>query len=64
MFNNEGLPLCQIGFGYVRARVIEIDTEKGWLYQSCSRCFKKVKKAGDKHYCDKGDQIVIAVPRY
>lgn len=48
----------------VMAKVIEVDADNGWYYQSCSKCFKKVKRFENKLYCDKCTRFVIAIPRY
>ncbi|KAJ1377403.1 hypothetical protein SESBI_48932 [Sesbania bispinosa] len=48
------------------AKVIEIDLARGWFYESCTHCFKKVQDIGGKWFCEGKNcmRIVIPVRRY
>lgn len=53
----------QTGFGTVLARVIEIELDQGWLYDSCNTCFKSVTQVGAKYACENCETMVAATPR-
>ncbi|KAL7132608.1 hypothetical protein ABFS83_12G086200 [Erythranthe nasuta] len=50
--------------GALLAKVIEIESEDKWWYESCVTCFKKVETSGTTFYCLNCDTMVMAVPRF
>lgn len=45
--------------------VVNVETERGWYYNSCKICSKKVTPDGSGYYCEKCDDIVSSdVPRF
>ncbi|KAJ1394138.1 hypothetical protein SESBI_34441 [Sesbania bispinosa] len=51
---------------FVMAKVIEIDIARGWFYESCTHCSKKVQDIGVKWFCEGKNcmRIVNSVRRY
>lgn len=58
--------LMQVGFAAIVVRVVELEDQYGWTYDSCNRCMRKVSKVGSRFYCKnpKCSRMVIAVPQY
>lgn len=54
----------QVFVGSVMVRVIEIDTEQGFAFNSCNTCFGAASKDGSKFYCGHCDCVVTATPRF
>lgn len=61
MYNN--ILIFQECSGSLLAKIIEIESEDNWWYESCGKCLKKVKKIDKQFYCEKCDKMVVAIPR-
>ncbi|XP_057442510.1 uncharacterized protein LOC130734177 isoform X2 [Lotus japonicus] len=48
----------------ILAKVIEINYDNGWMYNSCFKCLKKVEDVGNKFYCSKCSKMVKSIKRY
>lgn len=46
------------GVHCVIARVLKVDTDKGWFYESCKKCAKKVIPDGSGYSCEKCEMFV------
>jgi len=46
------------GVHCVIARVLKVDTDKGWFYESCKKCAKKVTPDGSGYSCEKCEMFV------
>ncbi|KAF7827147.1 replication protein A 70 kDa DNA-binding subunit B-like [Senna tora] len=60
-----GYSCADINSCVILGTVLSIDTAKGWYYNSCRRCKKKVIPDGDGFFCEKyGNLVDSVVPRF
>ncbi|XP_012845764.1 PREDICTED: replication factor A 51 kDa subunit-like [Erythranthe guttata] len=50
--------------GALLAKVVEIESQDKWWYESCVTCFKKVETSGTTFYCPNCRTTVMVVPRF
>jgi len=55
----------QINSCVVLGTILSIESNKGWFYNSCKKCKKKVVPDGEGFYCEKCSDLVESVlPRF
>lgn len=54
----------QACMGSVLARIIEIDIDQGFAFNSCNTCYGAATRDGSKFYCGHCDCLVTASPRF
>lgn len=45
-------------------KLIQLEIDKRWSYQSCKKCWNKVQAARKNYYYNNCDKMVVAVSMY